>query len=482
MKKIIFTGGFGLLCSIFSFAQNDIDAMRYSQTTFGGTARFNSMAGSMGAIGGDFSTLSFNPAGIGVFRRSEFSFTAPSLVYKNTSSSYLGKNAGDTKLSVNIGNIGLVGTIVLKDTSSGWKSVNIGVGYNRTNDFNYRMDITGNNKESSLLDVFAADANNTVDPDKFDGFSTGLAWTTYLINPSFLDTTQYDHVIYNYGQTQRKTVESSGHMGEFTASFGGNYKEKLMVGATVGLIKARYEEESNYQEYDEFDSIQYFESFNYVNKLSSVGTGVNVKLGMIVKPNDWLRLGLAFHTPGAIWFSDHYSSTMNSDLEDGYTYADSSQDGSFRYSVITPYRAIASAGFIINKTALINIDYEYVDYSTAQLNSHPNVFTDVNSGIRSKYKATGNLRVGGEVRLDPIALRAGYAMYGSPFRNGDNSTAFRSSYTAGIGYRLNHFFMDFAYVLGKYSETSYLYDPGISKPVRSNYRSSSFILSLGFRW
>jgi hypothetical protein len=172
---------------------------------------------------------------------------------------------------------------------------------------------------------------------------------------------------------------------------------------------------------------------------------------------------------------------MESDI-DTATYADSSADGSFKYTITTPYRAIASVGFIIKKIALINVEYEYVDYTFAQLNSHPNVFSDVNTAIRSKYTSTGNLRVGGEIRFDPIAFRLGYALYGSPFRNGENASASRSSYSGGIGYRVNNFFADFAYVHTNYDETNFLYDPAISNPVNSNFKNSSFMLTLGVRF
>jgi long-subunit fatty acid transport protein len=478
MQKRILTGGIGLLCSFASFAQNDIDAMRYSQLTFGGTARFASMGGSMGAIGGDISTLSFNPAGIAVFRKTELSIT-PSVYSSGTSSTYNGNTSSDRKLNFNLGNIGIVGTVRLKDTTSGWQSVNFGIGYNRTNNFHNRIDIKGESRTSSLLDVYVANANGHEAAD-FDGFSTGLAWTTYLFNP---DSTgiNYFHVIPNYGQTQRKSTETKGAMGEGVFSFGGNYKEKLLVGATLGVVKARYEEETVYEETDTEDTIKYFQSFKYVQNLASSGTGVNFKVGMIVKPNDWLRIGAAVHTPTATRFTDNYSSYMESDL-DTAVYADSSAEGSFRYTVTSPYRIIGSVGFIIKKIALINLEYEYLDYSYAQLNSHPNVFSDVNASIRTKYTSTGNLRAGAEVRLDPIALRVGYALYGSPFRNGDNVNAIRTSFSGGIGYRVNNFFADFAYVRTNYTETNYLYDPSISNPVRNNYKNSSFMLTLGVRF
>jgi hypothetical protein len=210
---------------------------------------------------------------------------------------------------------------------------------------------------------------------------------------------------------------------------------------------------------------------------------VNLKIGAIVKPTDWLRIGAAVHTPTALYdMKDNYSNTMSSDLEDGYTYEDESPSGSFNYSLSTPFRAIGSLGFIINKMGLLNAEYEFVDYSTAQLSSSPNAFADVNKTIRSKYTSTGNLRVGGEFRLDPLSFRAGYALYGSPFKSGENTGAARTSYTAGLGIRDNNYFIDFAYVLTTYNEESFLYDPEIVNPVNNSFRTSSFMLTLGLRF
>ncbi|MCW3084461.1 MAG: hypothetical protein JWP12_1827 [Bacteroidetes bacterium] len=481
MQKRILILGIGMVCAYASVAQNDIDAMRYSQLTFGGTARFASMAGSMGALGGDISTLSFNPAGIAVFKKTELSIT-PSIFAQKTTSTYNGSTADDGKLNFNLGNIGLVATANLKDNSSGWQNVNFGFGYNRTNNFQTRSSVQGYNTNSSLLDVFVNNANGH-DPSEFDQFSTGLAWYTYLINPA--DTTsdlQYNHVIPHYGEYQQRSIQSKGSMGETFFSFGANYKDKFLIGATIGYVNARYEEVNEYSETDLKDTIANFNSFNYTQNLTSKGKGLNFKVGVIVKPTDWLRLGAAIHTPTVLSMSDVYSSTMQSDLGGGVTYDTASAEGRFDYTVTTPFRAIGSVGFVINKIAVLNAEYEYVDYSTARLHSSPEVFSDVNSTIRTKYNSTGNIRVGGEIRFDPFAFRLGYALYGSPFRNGENETAARNSYTAGVGYRHNNFFLDFAYVLTMYREYNYVYDPSLTTAVQGNYKSSSFMLTGGVRF
>lgn len=474
----------GMVCSFASFAQNDVDALRYSQLTFGGTARFASMAGSMGALGGDISTLSFNPAGIAVFKKTELTIT-PSVYAQRSNSTYNGTSAVDSKLNFNLGNIGLVATKNFKDNPNGWMNINFGFGYNRTNTFQARSNAQGYNTNSSLLDVFVANANGH-SPSDFDSFSTGLAWQAYLINPtdSAGTGTNYDHVIPRYGEFQQKSLETKGSMGETDFSFGANYKDKILFGFSIGYVNLRYVETNTYSETDTKDTIPYFNSFTYTQKLTSKGRGVNFKAGVIVKANDWLRIGAAVHTPTYISMSDSYNSHMQSDLEDGYTYDTVSPDGSFDYRIITPFRAIGSIGFVINKLALINAEYEYVDYSSAQIHSTPEYFSDVNATIRSKYAAAGNLRVGGEVRFDPFAFRLGYALYGSPFNGGDNANANRSSYTAGIGFRQNSFFMDFAYVLTMYKENSYFYDPSVAtvNPVTGNYRGSSFMLTFGVRF
>lgn len=480
MKKQALILGIGLFYSFSTTAQNDIDAMRYSQLTFGGTARFASMGGSMGALGGDISTLSFNPAGIAIFQKSELSIT-PSVFSQHTSSTYNKMDARDGKLNFNLGNIGLVAAWKARESNtSGWESFNFGFGYNRTNNFHNRISIEGDNKTNSLLDTYVGNANGH-GSDDFDGFSTDLAWQTWLMDSIGPNT--YNHVITNYGERQKKSVESKGSMGETVLSFGGSYKNKVLVGATVGFVNVRYVEESVYEEIDQEDTIANFKSFSYSQNLTTKGNGVNLKLGILIKPTDWARIGAAIHTPTVLGLNDAYSSSMYSDL-DTVKYDFESPKGSFDYSITTPFRAIGSIGFIISKYALLNVDYTYIDYTYAQLNASPNVFADVNKTIRSKYTSTQNISAGGELRLDPLSFRLGYALYGSPFKAGDNKNAARTSYTGGVGFRENNYFIDFAYVYTKYTEFGYLYDPtGLDlNSVKSDYTNSSFMVTCGVKF
>lgn len=63
MRKI-FTMVIATALSASLFAQSDVDALRYSMIDFGGTARSLGSGNAYGALGGDMSTFSMNPAGI----------------------------------------------------------------------------------------------------------------------------------------------------------------------------------------------------------------------------------------------------------------------------------------------------------------------------------------------------------------------------------------------------------------------------------
>ena len=217
MKKINF-----LLILIFSyttiFGQNELEALKYSQTFQRGTSRSMSMGGALGAIGGDLSVMSINPAGIAVYRKTEISIT-PRLLYDYSSSEYYAdKNIeNDNKYNFGLNNIGLVATYLSGD-ETGWVSANFGLAYNRLNDFHKNTVIEGVNHSSSMLDDFAATAiNGGYTPDDlftYYPYREAMAYDTYLI--SEIDTIAhiYSHSLLpidgkGYGETQRKLTNTS---------------------------------------------------------------------------------------------------------------------------------------------------------------------------------------------------------------------------------------------------------------------------------
>ena len=64
-----------LSISYSGFSQTFEDVLRYSSFYNEGSARFNSMGGAFGALGGDLSAISINPASSSVFIDSEVGVT-----------------------------------------------------------------------------------------------------------------------------------------------------------------------------------------------------------------------------------------------------------------------------------------------------------------------------------------------------------------------------------------------------------------------
>jgi len=447
--------------------QTEEDALRYSQLDFGGTARYNSVAGAFGALGADLSVLSVNPAGMARFKSSEWSFT-PQIGLGNSTTQFMGNTATNGRENIVIGNIGLVGVVKAgKESASLWKSIQFGLTYNRLANFNERTSISGIS-DSSMSYVFAAQARGTHPDDIYENlpFTSGLAYDAYVINPGDSSGNYYTTALYEGDFDHQHTITRRGRMGETAIAMSGNYNNKIYIGGTVGFPTIRFTQEKSHTEAALSDSLE-IENFTYNEYLSTRGNGINAKLGLIVLPTKWLRIGAAYHTPTKFYYmKDNWSSSMSSKFNDGESYSSSSPDGSFLYKLRTPGRLIGSLSIIIARKAMVSTDYEYIDYTGSALLSHPFSgsnynFSEENNSGDINFRATHNIRIGSEVKVaGPVFARLGFAYSQNPY----NSTAVESNdakltYTGGFGYRVKSFYIDFAVTSSTWTEDYYMYDP-----------------------
>ncbi|MFH2144295.1 MAG: hypothetical protein ABIJ97_17845 [Bacteroidota bacterium] len=476
-----------VITSLVIQAQNEVDALRYSQLYHGGSARNISMGGAFGALGGDPSVLSYNPAGLGVYRKSEFTFT-PSFYLNEASSNFMGKTSIDHKYNFNFNNMALIASANSGD-DDGWVSVNFGFGYNRLNNFHRYILIQGQNNESSMTDYFAEMANgNTI--NNLNSFNEWLAWESYLIDPMNNSETQYQSALLTKGVHQTKTISQTGNMGEYAFSMAGNYNNSLYIGATIGIQSLRFKESAIYSEDDRDSLIFDFNSMDYKQSLETRGAGFNFKFGLIYRPVDWVRIGGAIHTPTFFNLTDDYSSSMRSNFEspdsirgDG-EWVDS-PSGKYNYSLTTPFRAIGSLAFVIKKAAIISVDYEFVDYSMSRLRATDYSFLTENNTIQNNYTYAGNIRAGLEYRFGPFAVRGGYAMYQSPYNSAEvDNDGMLSAISGGFGIRDKDFFFDIAYVYTMMNENYYLYSPNVVtiSPASIDYTSSQIMATVGIKF
>jgi hypothetical protein len=188
MKKIMTAIGVLIAIPFTMMAQTDEDALRYSQLTFGGTARYMGLGGAFTALGADFSSLSLNPAGLGMYRSSEMTFS-PAFTGSNISTMYIGSSLEGQKYKFNISNFGLViaSDLTKRNPDNKWKRLNIAFGANRVNNYNHETDYRGYNTDNSLVDYYLEELNagSGTPPSQITNrypFSSALVWESYLVN------------------------------------------------------------------------------------------------------------------------------------------------------------------------------------------------------------------------------------------------------------------------------------------------------------
>jgi long-subunit fatty acid transport protein len=291
------------------------------------------------------------------------------------------------------------------------------------------------------------------------------------------------------------------------------YKEKLYIGASIGVPKLTYSSTTTHVEYDDKDSMRVtitsgnsytttytdslpgvypdklgFNSLNYTEYFSTSGSGVNFKIGAVVRLTDYIRVGAYYHTPTIYTLRDVYYNKMSATFDKNKTspletkYPDD-KGGYFDYKIVTPAKMGLSAGFIINRIAAVGVEYELVDYRTAQLlSTNISDFAGVNTVIKHKYAIGSNVRAGVEWNVKPVMLRAGYNMQGSPFGNAFTGSFVRHTVSLGAGFRSkSNFFADLVWYKNVSTEDYYMFT---SIPTKSviRYNNSMLAATVGVKF
>ena len=492
MKRISLTIFAALTLFSGLIAQNVDDALRYSQVFYGGTARFMSMGGAFTALGGDISTMSQNPAGIGVFRTSEMAVT-PQLNYINSTAGFHGTTT-DYLSNFNLSQAGFVSNVMSNKTNSGLVKFNFGYSFNKTNNLHQSTLIQGINNTSSMADYWAAEGNKDGGTKYYDlSGPEGIAYDTWIIDTitgtggksyATVFSNYGDNPPSKYGQSVSRLISNDGFTGEHAISFGGNYSEKVFFGATFGISQLRYTSQFQHSESANDPMLSQFKNFNYLEYYEDRGTGYSFKLGTIFKPVEILRIGVAYHSP--VWYhiDEYFFETISSNFTDGNRYESSNEPMRFNYALTTPMKFLAGVALQIKKVALISADYEYVDYSTAKFSQTGDGYnySTKNENIRNTLKSASNFRVGGEYRISKLYLRGGYGYYGKAFRTGeDNADMDYQAISGGIGYRERAFAIDFGYTHMASSQVYYLYPLDSSfEPAKANITNDQNMFSLTF--
>ena len=473
---IVIMGVFGM-----ASAQGDYEAFTFSQADYLGTARFMGAGGAFGATGGDFSALSTNPAAIGLFKRNEVTFTPMNLSFRYSDTYYYGNKSSARKPKYTVPQCGIVMAHDIRRDNN-WKSWQFGFGYNRLMDFNNTLFRANAVTNSTIADVIVPHANG-IDYQNLTG-DASLAWYGFLIDtlPGMHD--QYYSFFHNQNINQVASVMRSGSIDEMQFSFGGNYNDQLYIGATVGFPFLDFKEKTTYGELpaDE-DDIAGIRNYTLTSTQKNTGTGVNLKLGFIYQPANFIRIGAAFHTPTYYWkIKDNFNRELLTQLSNG-TNLNYSYENYNTFTLTTPLKFNVNTSFIINKRAFIAAEYEFQDYGMATLYNDNYDYVNENEAIRAKYGISHYIKVGGEVNITQgFSLRAGYRLKTTPYKMTEapynNTTHFVS---AGLGFRGKFVFGDLAYVLRMNKDAYWLYE-STGAPCNNVSKVHSVVATIGCKF
>ncbi len=483
MKKLVLMSIIAWATS--SFAQNIDDVVRYSQTNTGGTALALGMGGATGAVGADFSNASTNPAGLGLYRQSEFA-VSPSIFNFSGKTNYYGTPETDRKFNFNLTNFHLVIHTPAPNRlkTKGWMGSTFAIGYNKNNNLSEQWTYRGYNPSNSIVNAFAASAYGIPAPPSNSDIN--LAYNSYLIDPvtdSSGNTSYVSLLGPSSGKiTQRGTIEGRGRTGETDIAFAGNYSNRLYLGATLALRRIVYEQTNTYTERDDLDSIPSFNNLVYTRTLTDKATSIALRVGAIYRVSDFLRLGASAFVPLDYTINSDYSYDLTSSLSTG-DYSPGIINGTYKYKLRQPARITASAAFILGKQGIISADYEMVNYSQSKLVENTGLFDNTNTAISTRLQSTGNLRIGAEARFSDMYLRGGFQLIGNPYSVSTIDQSIKT-FSLGGGYRDHDFFMDLAYVYSQQHKNYYPYNPNLVQvqPVALTANRHNVVFTIGTRF
>ena len=439
-----------LMMANFVSAQNIGDAVRYATYDPIGTARTLGVGSAFGAMGGDFSVIGINPAGLAEYRIGELSLT-PSIGTASTNAFFVDdiQNSRRSRSNFLLDNIGFVGAT--SPNGSSWETSNWAVGFSKIKNFNRNINIRGAT-QGSITERFVERANGK-SLDELDGFEAGPAFDAGAIfqDQSGNYVTDYleDDVV-----TKEQFINQKGSINELSIAWAGNYNNQLNIGVSAGIPFVSFTESKTYKEgVAEGD---FSNQLEYVENLNTTGAGFNLKFGVQYKALRQFRVGAAIHSPTWYTLTDDYSTLVNYEYTapgDSFSGTGQSPDGSFKYKLTNPWRAVGSLGSIYKlgeMKGFVSADFEFLDYTNSEFDftAYSNdpgeaAFTqEVNGEIDNQLGSATNIRLGTELAYQSLRIRLGYSVSTSPYVN---DTEKFTAWSAGVGFRADKFFLDIGY-------------------------------------
>ena len=488
MMRTKFIGIF-LLLSRLSFAQNlppDVTAL-WAGTGITGTARTVGSAGAYGSVGADLGCITINPAGLGLYRSTDFSIT-PLVQFGSNESVYDGNHTIVHRPVFYLAQGGFVFTKLFKKPEQGTggplRSFSLALNFQQQAIFDRSQKYGATNTTQSLIDGYASQLNYYQQPIAYFPPEVQVAGFTNLLVQNAATNTYYSNV--KAPVNQSGDIEARGGINRIDAAFGLNFLDKLYVGVDLAVPILGYNLSSTFSETPVTPQTNQIYDYSFNTVVGESGYGFNAIIGLIYRPLPWMRVGAAYHLP--TWYSINESYTLNFNEDSGSTNTSGPLAlPMFQYGLRTPMKGDFSASFFYKEYGFISIDYDMQNLGASRIhvpNDSLGFEPYYNQQIASTYKLTHTLHVGLEGAIKVVRLRAGYAFSSSPYKTGQEVTTgyngVKNAFTAGIGVRLKHFYVDAAYVYAWSKDASYQLSNTL--PVNSASNTSTVLLTLGWKF
>lgn len=492
MKKYILN--LTLFCSALSFGQNITDALRYSQTDLGGTARYNSMSGAFGALGGDLSAISLNPAGSTVFANNQAGISLRSF-NMNNKSNYFGTKNSELENSLDFSQAGAV-FVFESGEKSDWSKIAIGINYESTNNFDNRVFSSGTNT-NSIANYFVSYANgvnvNLLQGSYFDELyyneqQAYLAYDAYLIDPVSGSNTQYfSYIPGGANYYQENEFVSTGFNGKITFNGAVKYKDIFSVGINLNSHFVDYTQTTSFYERNDFNntSTDYLvKRLRFNNELYTYGSGFSVQVGTIIKPTKEIRLGLAYQSP--TWYKLNDETRQSLAAVSGNVNEELVPDISDPnitliyepYKVRTAGSISGSLAYVFAKKGMISFDYIMKNHEDIQMKPNSD-FAAENAYIASVLTNSSEYRLGAEYKIKDLSIRGGYRFEESPYKNG-RTIGDLTGYSGGLGYNFGKTKVDAAYSYSQRFYDQQFFSQGLTDYSTINAKNHNVTVSVLF--
>ena len=508
MKRITF-----LLLAVLAIestnAQGLSDGLIYSSESQTGTARFNALSGAFGALGGDLSALSINPAGSAVFLTSGAAFSVAGNDTDNRATYF---NTRTKSVDTHI-NLNQAGGVFVFNNPSGNSKFTIAFNYQVEKNYNNELIIrgTGNN---SIGDFFLAKAQgiplellqlqggeSISSLYSYLGENEGttaqnafLGYQGFIIDPIDGNNNQNDQYVSNISPGsfyQEYSYLTQGTKNKYTVNFGAQVNNNIFLGVNLNTHSLYYSR-STYLFERNSNPGSLVNEVGFENNLSVRGFGVSAQLGIIAKLQNNFRLGFSLQSP--TWYDMYEETTQFLEtrrLESGESITERINPRVInvfeKYYLLTPGKVTGSAAYIFGSNGLISFDYTFKDYGSIRFGSYnyynsyndDTYFNAVNKTIKQSLNGVNSLRLGGEYRINQLSLRGGLRYEDSPYKK-DNQIGDLTGFSLGLGYNLGNYNIDISYARAEQDRKQQLYSVGLTDSASITTVSSNIIFTLGF--